>query len=100
MCIPADAELDRNAAGESAIARPKSEAVEALRARVGGAVKEADRDLQMHLKHVWCLGPHHSGPNVLLATRVEAAGGSSLFSASPSEVISIGRRAGKFTTFT
>lgn len=57
-------------------------------------MKEADKELQTLLKKAWCLGPHHIGPNLLLASKANKSRDSQLFSAPASEVISIGKRSG------
>lgn len=87
---------ERSDAGRDPAGKPGvADSIENVRARVAQAMKDADNGMKAMLSKAWCLGPHHSGPNVLLAsnTGAETAG---LFAVPSASVVQLSKRAGKF----
>ena len=76
-------------------ARPAgNEPLENVRSRVVAVMKEADNELKGLMERTWCLGPHHSGPNILLAAKADAQ--SSLFSVPEAHLVHLGKKAGRY----
>ena len=87
---PVDTTEPRN---EAATKAGGNDSIEGMRSRLALAVKETDLSLKTLFERAWCLGPHHSGPNILLASETESKG--ILFNAPASSVVRVGRRVGE-----
>ena len=70
-----------------------ADSLETVRARVAATLKDVDEDLKALLSRTWCLGPHHSGPNILCASSSGVT--ASLFAAPASNTVFLGKKAGE-----